>query len=94
MRIILDLDEDQEMLLVTAVMDAGTAAWEQVMHYELCVECGQEDHKKDLDYWQKRFAAAEGLLKQFPASAIHQFREELHSGLEVHITDDDEEEES
>ena len=80
-RLILELDEDQETLLLGAMTKAATQAWHASVHTDLepGLHGSQPPDGEDwATFWSKELAAAEGILAQLPCGALRWWREHLH----------------
>ena len=76
MKLILDLDENQEQFLYVAIATAADAAWNASIDIDLSHE---EDHTGP---WTLDLAAAEAILAQLPNGALRLWREHLHDNGE------------
>jgi hypothetical protein len=76
MRLVLDLDEDQEEFLCFAVATAASAAWEASVAIDL-EPCDHEDHEDCGVGARRDLAAAEAVLAQLPGGALRRWREML-----------------
>jgi hypothetical protein len=73
LKIMLELDADQENFVVLALMDAATQAWNTAIDGDL--EDGHSDECKE--FWRKQLAIAESVLGQFSAQVMDSWRHML-----------------
>lgn len=72
MKILLELDERQELFLVNVIVDAARLAWEASVDGDLdpCPIHGPQN----AEFWNEELAAAEGVLAQLPGGAMALYR--------------------
>jgi hypothetical protein len=77
MKMVLELNADQETFVVIALMDAARMAWNASMHGQLdpepCEEHGEECNK----FWNNELSTAVSVLEQFPSGVMACWRESL-----------------